>query len=226
MNRKLWSIFVAVVSVMLIASAGCAKKVKHSGFLEDYPEFNKGPIGGVNWVYFKEGVDFTQYNKVMMDHVVFYFSEDAKYKGVNPDELKEMADAFHQAIAEALKGAYPLVEEPGPDVLRIRVAITDIVPSRPALNTISTIIPIGLGISIIKRGITGTHAFVGQASMEAELLDSVTNERLAAAIDTKSAEKYKVIKGLFKWDHAKDAFKYWAKRLRSWLDEVHVKNNN
>ncbi len=31
------------------------------------------------------------------------------------------------------EGAYPLVDKPGPDVLRIRFAITDIVPSKPAL---------------------------------------------------------------------------------------------
>jgi hypothetical protein len=57
--------------------------------------------------------------------------------------------------------------------------------------------------------------------MEAEFLDSQTNERLGAAIDTKAGEKYKVVKGMDKWGHAKDAFNFWAKRLRIWLDEVH-----
>jgi len=94
---------------------------------------------------------------------------------------------------------------------------------RSALNTISTILPVGLAISTIKKGATGVHANVGQASIEAELMDSQTNERLGAAIDTKVAEKYKLIEGMSKWGHVKDAFKFWANRLRIVLDEAHGK---
>jgi hypothetical protein len=108
-------------------------------------------------------------------------------------------------------------------VLRIRPAITEITQSRPLLNTITALMPIGIGITFIKKGITGTHSFVGTASLEAEFLDSQTNERLAAFIDTKGAEKYKLVKGFYKWGHAKEAFKYWAGRLRKWLDKQHGK---
>jgi hypothetical protein len=220
MKTKQKTIFVVMISVALMIATGCATQ-KGSGFLDDYSGFKKGPRGGADFVYFKEGVDFKAYNKVMMDHVVFYFSKDSKYKGIHPDTLKELSDTFHKAVVEALGDAYPLVDEPGPGVMRVRIAITNVVPSKPALNTITSVVPMGLAISTIKKGVTGTHSFVGQASMEAELLDSLTNERLAAAMDTKAAEKYKVFKGMSKWGHAKDAFKFWAKRLRNWLDEVH-----
>jgi len=223
MNNALRMILVVMIGFVLSMNIGCAAKVKHSGFLKDYPEFEPGPMGGVDSVYFKEGVDFASYDKVMMDHVVFYFSRDEKYRGIHSNELKKMADAFHKAMIDALKDGYPLVEEPGPGVLRIRCAITDVKASRPLLNTITSVTPIGLGISTIKRGVTGTHTFVGEASMEAEFLDSQTNERIAAAIDRKAAGKYKIVKGMTKWGHAKDAFGFWAKRLRKWLDEVHGK---
>jgi hypothetical protein len=59
--------------------------------------------------------------------------------------------------------------------------------------------------------------------MEIELLDSQSNERIAAAIDTKVAEENEVVKGLKKWGHAENTFNFWAKRLRGWLDEVHGK---
>ena len=224
MNKRVCcSMLVVLISFSLITTIGCRAKVKQSGFLADYPQLEKGPMGGADFVYFKEGVDFKAYDKVMMDHVVFYFSKDAKYRGIHSQELKEMADAFHKAMADALEGAYPLVDEPGPGVLRIRCAITDVKASRPLLNTITAVTPIGLGISTVKKGITGTHTFVGEASMEAELLDSQTNEQVAAVIDRKAAGKAKVIKGMTKWGHAKDAFNFWAKRLRKWLDEAHGK---
>jgi hypothetical protein len=42
-------------------------------------------------------------------------------------------------------------------------------------------------------------------------------------IDTKAGEKYKMVKGMSKWGHLKDAFKFWAKKLRDRLDEFHGK---
>ena len=122
-----------------------------------------------------------------------------------------------------LQDVYPFVQEPGPDVLRIRPAITGVKESKPFLNTISSVLPIGFTISIVKKGVTGTHMSVGEASLEAEFLDSQTNERIAIVIDKRSGPKYKVFKGMKKWGHAKDAFDYWAKRLRKFLDEAHEK---
>lgn len=228
MKTSVRILFVFTLMLALVFSTGVAyakKAIKpvYTGFLGDYPTFKPGPKHGADHVYIKEGADFKAYDKVMMDEVVFYFKKDAEYKGIHPDEINQLSNAFHEAMVEALGSAYPLVEEPGPGVLRIRVALTEVVPSKPALNTITAIVPIGLAISIIKKGATGTHTYVGGASMEAELLDALTNERLGAAIDTKSAEKYKIKKGMSKWGHAKDAFEFWAKRLRFFLDEAHGK---
>jgi hypothetical protein len=213
--------FIVIIGSVLAISIGCVAKPKYSGFLSDYSGLKEGPMGGADLVYIKKGVDFSKYDKIMMDHVVLYFKQDAEYKGIHADELKELSDAFHKEMVDALKGAYPMVDKPGPGVLRIRPAITDVVPSKPVLNTVSSVMPIGLGISIVKRVTTGVHAGVGQATLEAEFLDSQTDARLAAVVDRKAAEKFKVIEGMNKWGHAKDAFKFWAKRLRSWMDEQH-----
>jgi Protein of unknown function (DUF3313) len=43
--------------------------------------------------WLKPGVDFAKYNKLMLDSVVFFFAEDSEYKGMDPQELKEIADA-------------------------------------------------------------------------------------------------------------------------------------
>lgn len=212
---------ILLVMAGFILASGCATKVKYSGFIEDYPEFKSGPKGGADLVYIKEGADFKAYNKVMMDHVVFYFHEDAKYKGVRPDELQKLANAFHRTMVEALEGGYPLVDQPGPDVLRLRVAITDMVPSKTDVFTMTTaILPTDVETRL-KTGITGGFPSIGQASMEVELLDSQTNERLAAAIDTKATKKFGVMVG--KWEHVEDAFMFWAKRLRLFLDVAHSK---
>jgi hypothetical protein len=222
MQNTLKIIFILAISIVLAMTFGCAtQKTARSGFLESYPAFEPGPKGGADFVYLKKDVDFTSYDKVMMDHVVFYFSEDAKYKGIHADEMKELADSFHKAFAEALANAYPLVDKPGTGVMRIRTAITDLVPSKPGLSGVTTVVPIGLAIDLVKSGAGGGHTGVGQASMEVEFLDSMTNERIAAAVDTKPGDK---LEGLTKWGAAKGAFEFWAKRLRTYLDQIHGKS--
>lgn len=223
------SVLTIILGLALTALTGCAtKQVEYTGFLGDYPAFKPGPKDGADLVYIKEGADFRAYDKIMLDRVVIYLSEDQKYEGIHPGEVIRLANAFHKSMAAALADsypmpAYPMVDEPGPGVLRIRVAITEVVASKPKLNAITTIIPIGLAISTVKKGFTGTHTFVGGASLEAEFLDSQTNEQLAAVIDTKAAEKYKIKEGMSEWGHAKDTFEFWAKRLRLFLDTPHEK---
>jgi hypothetical protein len=222
MKTKQMVALAIVISIMFFAGNALAKeKIKYSGFIDNYPEMTKGKKA--DFVFKKEGTDFKAYTKIMMDHVVFYFHKDSKYKGIHADELKQLADAFHQAFAEALGDAYPIVGTPGPDVLRIRTAITNVKPSKPGLNTVTSILPVGFALSTVKKTATGTHAFVGAASLEAEFLDSQSNGQLAVIIDAETGEKYKVIKGMSKWGHAKDAFMMWATSLREWLDEVHGK---
>ncbi len=221
MKSSLKIFAVVMVCFALTIAVGCTtKQVRYSGFLEDYPEFKTGPIGGADYIYIKEGVDFKVYNKILMDPVVFYLSDDSKYKGIHPDELKELSDAFHEAIAASLEGAYPLVDKPGPDVLHIRLAITNLVESRPVSKTIYTAMSVGTGATVPKR-VASINTYFGQASMEAELLDSQTDDRLAAVIDTKVVEKFKDAGEISKWRQAKDAFKFWSKRLRLWLDKNH-----
>lgn len=217
--------FVIIISFVFMFAAGCAKKqaVKESGFLDNYADLKEGRKGGVNKVYFKEGVDFKKYNKIMLDHVVFFFSADSKYKGVHPDRLQKLADAFHIAAAETLEGSYPLVDKPGPDVMRIRIAITDVVPSKPGLNLIVTAMPGGFGVKALKKATTGSHSFIGNTAMEAEILDSLTNTQIALAMDSrgKGDKIIGLTEGLTKWGDVKDVFKFWAKRLKIWLDETH-----
>jgi hypothetical protein len=192
-----------------------AKSVEYSGFLEDYPTFKKGKKG-VDMVYVKEGVDFKKYKRIMLDQVVFYFKKDSEYKGIQPDKIQELADAYNKAFIDALNEAYPLTDKPGPDVMRVRVAITDLKASKPVFGTVTTIIPIGIGVNLIKKGATGKWVGIGSASMEAEFLDSVSNERILAAIDEKAGGKI----DLGKLSPAKTAFKFWAKRLKTFLDDV------
>ena len=213
---------VAVISMFL--AVGCAAQKmevkKYSGFLGDYSKLQPGPEGGVAERYITPGADLKNYNKIMMDQVRFYFKDDAGDKGIDADEMKELADTFHRDVIDALGSAYPLVAKPGPNVMRLRVAITDMELPNRGINVISTVLPVGLAVSTVKSGVTGKGTGCGEVSMEFQVLDSQTNQVLVQGVDRRSGGK---IDSMSKFGTAEDAFKFWAQRLRTGLDEVHGK---
>lgn len=63
--------------------------------------------------------------------------------------------------------------KPGPDVVRLHIAITDLKQSRPVLSADTTVIPVGLAISVIKRGVGGSWAGSDATGAEFMALDSI-----------------------------------------------------
>jgi hypothetical protein len=205
--------FLAIVAISM-SLTGCAtqQKQNYSGFLQDYPPFEKG-LEGVDKRYMKEGVDFGKYQKIMMDEVVFFFKQDANYKGIHPEEIKELSQEFHKAFVEVLGDR--LTDTPGPNVARMRLAVTGLETSSPVSGTMSTVVPIGLAVNLVKKGTTGEYIGIGSASMEAEFLDSISNERIAVVVDDAPGGKF----DLGKFSAAKSAFNFWAERLQAFLDK-------
>jgi hypothetical protein len=49
--------------------------------------------------------------------------------------------------------------------------------------------------------------------MEVEFIDSVTKERLFAAMEQRKGQPVNMMEGMTKFSHARGAFKCWAKEL-------------
>ncbi|MFZ7128750.1 MAG: DUF3313 domain-containing protein [Desulfobacterales bacterium] len=188
------------------------------GFLDGYYAAMKpGPEEGARMRWLKPGVDFSKYEKVMLDSVVFFFSDDSEYKGVDPEKMKEIADAANLRLVSTIQEKYPVVSERGPDVVRVRVAITDLKQSRPVLSGVTTVIPVGLGVSLVKKGATGAWSGSGATTIELMALDSMTNDVIAVAQDEKSAgfaERFS------KWGSTDEAFQFWGERICLFLDST------
>ena len=174
--------------------------------------------GGAQKRWMKPGVDFSKYNKLMVDSVVFYLAKNSDYKGIDPEVMKDLSDKFNKAMLDNLKDKYPIVAEPGPDVARVRFALTNLEQSNPVLSGVTSVIPIGLGISAVKKGATGGWTGSGATGGAVMVLDSTTNDVIAVAADEQRAgfsERFS------KWGSAEEAFKFWAERLRKFMDETH-----
>jgi len=214
-----------------ILYAGCAtthqtREVTTSGFLSDYAQLQKGTGHEALMVYINESVDFSRYDKIIIDPTRLVASEDSDLAKIPQEELQSIADYFHAALVENLSKRYTVVSEPGPDTMRLRVALTDVTGSKVVLDTLSSIIPIGMAVNAIEKVATGNNTAVGSATGELELLDSVSGQRLAAAVDGRSGTKYTGRFDKFKkWTDAKDACDYWAKRLAKRLEELSTGEN-
>jgi len=214
----------AMMAILIIALAmlftACASVQKPSGFLGGYYK-DMTPAPGLegSWMrWVKPGVDFSKYDKLMLDGVVFYLSPESQDKGIDPDIMKELADTFNQDMVNAVKDKYPVVAEPGPDVMRIKFALTGIKQSRPVLSGATTIIPAGLAISTIRKGATGAWSGSGATGSEVMVIDSVSNE-VIAVVQTEYIAGF--TERFTEYGSAKDAFEFWAGRLRYLLDKAH-----
>lgn len=177
-----------VMGLVFLTSTAFSEELKYSGFLGDYYKvLQPGPEGGAKERWLKPGVDFAKYNKFMVHSVIFFFADDSEYKGIDPEELKELADGFNKAILDAFKNKYPMVTEPGPDVARIRFAITGVKQTRPILSGVSSVLPVGLAISAIKKGSKGSWTGSGATSAEVMVLDTMNNDVIAVAVDERTA---------------------------------------
>ena len=215
---------------------------KYSGFLSDYNMLKPAPDGSEAMSWRKPGIDFKAYDKIIIERLTFFYHEGADYKGIDPTELKALADYYYESLTKKLGDTYPIVTESGTGVLRIRAALTNVVPNKPSVSVVTLVVPYltvaDLGTSSVAKGGPGSNFYVGHTSIEAEFLDGSTNEQVAAFVDRYYPKKYDVelkkgpghaiihgfgqyFKAYTTWSYTKDAFDYWAQKLRQKLDEVH-----
>jgi len=105
-------------------------------------------------------------------------SGKSAFEGISAEDRQKLADDFYNALHKELSQDYRLVDQLGPGVMRIQVALTDAKGSSPVMDTISTVMPIGLAISQTKGLITGKPSFVGETQAEAKVTDGTNGHCL------------------------------------------------
>lgn len=133
--------------------------------------------------------------------------------------MHRIISLLHSELLINLREDWEITEEPGDDVLRIRVAITEAQDARVLLNFVSTVMPIGRIISEGKNLAGGTHSFVGAASIEVEITNATTGELVWAGVDRRVGGK--TVRGSgSKWSDVHEAFKFWSRKLKTRLKEA------
>jgi len=217
-----WSSFALGLGILTIslALAACAitrqspSEPEKSGFLGDYSQLREGEEGEAQLVYLNPDANWAHYDAVLIDSVTLWRDTDAEE--LPAEEAQMLTDALYAALHEQLSQDYRIADEPGPGVMRLRVAITEVKGASVVTNTVTSVIPQFRLLTTLGGMAAGTAKLVGTAGVEAELTDSVSGERLVAGVDERWGTKA-VRGGIGKWSDAKQAFDYWAERLRQRL---------
>ncbi len=216
----IFGIFMFFPPILLSGDSG-----EYSGFLGDYPDFHKNRQTGAKvWFHSQdEGVHVLRpYRKILLTPIEVWLDDDS-HKGINPNTLSAMTEYFTLAIHKKLDHGYEFVNQPGPGVLILRIAITNVKYTKPTRKWYGYV-PVAL---VVEGGTKAARAAVGEtvdlieATVELEGLDSVTEQRIVAAIDTHQSDKIKRQKDSpASWGPIKEIFDYWAERISIRMDEA------
>ncbi len=163
------------------------------GLLGDTSAYRENPQRPGTWVWTKPGIDLRSYDDLLIEMVLVQPAAGSTFAALPEAQRAAAAQALHAAVLKTVAPYYEVVETPGAHTLRVRVALTSV----PAAD--------------------GS----GPASLEAELLDGQSQERLVGALGTLSAAELKPAEG-DGTGPADRAHQAWAARLLRYLD-THVR---
>ena len=171
----------------------------------------KGEGDQLLYRYVNPKADVKQYTSMLIEPVLV--TKDGE---LDKDDLlayQTLANNAYVYLNKELGKDFKLVTVPEPGVMRIQMAITDADSSKPVRNTLSTFVPIGMGLSLIKYTAVGKQSGVGEITVEMRITDATTGELLGAALDRRVGGK-DITTLWSSWANADAALEYWAQRLR------------
>jgi hypothetical protein len=211
-----------LVTMLLIAASASAQDnpagtPQYSGFLSDYSKLQPAADREGIWLFVNKTADYSGYKKIMFDPIEVYLTPNPDYKGVQPEVLKRMTDAFYASFLATLTPDYQIVHEGGSDVLRVRAAITGVQLAKPPL-TPTDFIPVK-AVFNLGRAMAGDAPMVAEMTAEMEVLDPDGN-RLAAAVANRKGNKTLKQGDQVTWDDLQSITDYWAAGFRQRLDQL------
>jgi len=218
----------AALAAVLLAS-GCATTVQSApeaakavasggplpsavtGFLgPDASKLGPGPEGGAALAWLNPNTQWSSYTKIQLTPVEFWAAADSK---VSQADQQTLTTYFYNALQANLSKNFTLVDQPGPGVMTLRVALMDATTAVPGLRTISVIVPQARVLNMAQSLATDSYAFVGSAEAEMKMTDSVTGEVLGEAVDQRAGGMGMKGAASFQWGDAQNAIDYWAQKI-------------
>jgi hypothetical protein len=176
-------------------------------------------------IYKKPGVEEKRYVKFIVDPVEIYKGEDARFDGVPPEDQKKIAEFVESEFTRILQDSYAVVYAPGPDVLRLKFTLAGLEKTKPAMATVTHVIPIGLAMNLGKSAAGMSGSFMGSVTLAGELYDSQTNTLVFSFLTKKAPNAMDVTTVLTGLDAAKKSVTELAEKFKENIDKIQKGKN-
>jgi len=204
---------------LTLSIVGCTAKqyrrVEQSGFLGDYSQLYEKTKNEALYVYVNPKADCKKYHKVMIDTVTLWGkSEDSPLASLDEKDQKMLVTQGWGTLYDSMKkGNFAIVDKPGPDVLRVKGAITEATKAKVVLANALAVAPYAWEAATLWGMGTGKWPFLGELAGEIEITDSQTGKRLFAGVDKVVGTLGSNIDPTARWNDVRKGFDLWRDRL-------------
>ncbi len=218
--RKVEAYSLAFFLTMTACGSAIAQDLQSSDFLSDYAQLKQSSDAYMDYTYLAEDAPgkMANYSAVMIDQPEIFVAANSKYKGMKPDDMKQLADAFRAAMAESLSTTYMIVDQPGSNVLYVRFAISNVQLKKHKKGLLGYT-PVGLVAGAARSAMTSDFTKkidLKGLTMEMEVLDSTSETQLAALLETRSGKKDEPAS----WEELEALITVYSQRVSCRLDNA------
>ena len=217
----------SLASILTMAALGSvlAQDIQYSDFLSDYTQLQRSSDEYMHYIYLPPGAEnrMVSYSAMMIDQPEFVLAADSAYKGMKPEDMMDLADTFRAAVTEVLAETYLIVDQPGPNVLLLRPALTNLQLKKPRRRLLGYT-PVGLVGGAVRSGRSDLTDKVDLRGLtiEMEVLDSNSEEQLAAVVEIRSGTE----EAPASWEELDALLDVYSQRLGCRLDNARVAEEN
>jgi hypothetical protein len=202
-TMKVIELITAGVAAFLVA--GCTTPVLKAP--HDYPQLRVDADDNSLLVFSKTGLDFSGYRKVMVEPVRMQARAGDRDEPVTTKEAQLIAEYLRTQVSAALAKEFALASAPGPDVLRIRLTVTDLQPTSAA-QIVMLVPPFSTVNLVSPKG-----AFTGSITLGGEFFEGEAREASAAFLAYRSRPGIDATVAFGRLDAAKKVIDNFAERL-------------
>ena len=212
----------SLLSGVLVVLAGCATtapsddKVR-SGFISNYSQLAMVDLGDDSNLqrYISPAISQRGYTRLLLDPIS-YFPAPAASDTIPRQVLSEISNYFNREARRMLSRHFQLVDQPGSNTLRMKLAITGLnIDDKPLAAY--QYIPIAFIFTAAGGGLSEMSVKV---QVEAEVVDSLTGEMLAAAVKQGKGETLKDDKTALTLDKVKPLIDTWVQSMDRTVGET------
>ncbi len=188
-NNVLRSACLGLSTAFLLSACSTPAPPKESGFLSNYKNLHEEPApgGGTRLVYVNPDFTPARYTAVWLDPII-YFPDPKPGDSVSVETLTEIRMAADRMLREKIGRDIRLVDQPGPGVARVSIAITAVGSEQQALAPYQYI-PIALVLTGAKAVIEGGMPRDATIAIESKVTDSQSRALLYASVRGGTGEK-------------------------------------